>query len=139
MNSLKSIKKICAYCGAANQVSQEHLDGAFRIGQIIAELDKGLVYGGGRTGMMGQVAKGTLDKDGHVIGIIPDFLDDVEIGFRDVQDFRVVPDMHTRKMMMFNEADAFIVMPGGLGTLEELFEVVTWRQLGQHSLSLIHI
>lgn len=92
----------------------------------------GLVYGGGRAGVMGAIANAVLDAGGNVVGIIPDFLMQREHGHHDVTRLEVVTNMHTRKARMAELSDAFIVLPGGLGTLEELFEIVTWRQLGLH-------
>jgi uncharacterized protein (TIGR00730 family) len=92
-----------------------------------------LVYGGGNVGLMGAVARAVLDHGGHVTGIIPDFLKARERMLDDVQETIVVPDMHTRKRLMFEKADAFVALPGGIGTLEELVEQMTWAQLGQHT------
>ena len=92
-----------------------------------------LVYGGGNVGLMGTVARTVLDNGGHVTGIIPDFLKSREKMLDDVQETIVVPDMHTRKRLMFEKADAFVALPGGIGTLEELVEQMTWAQLGQHT------
>jgi uncharacterized protein (TIGR00730 family) len=92
-----------------------------------------LVYGGGNVGLMGTIARAVLDHGGHVTGIIPDFLKSREKLLDDVQETIVVPDMHTRKRLMFEKADAFVALPGGIGTLEELVEQMTWAQLGQHT------
>ena len=98
----------------------------------MAESDLNLVYGGGNVGLMGIVARAVLDHGGHVTGIIPDFLRVRERMLDDVQETVVVPDMHTRKRLMFERADAFVALPGGIGTLEELVEQMTWSQLGRH-------
>ncbi len=98
----------------------------------MAEKGIGLVYGGGNIGLMGTVARAVLDAGGRVTGIIPEFLKKREVMLTDAQETIVVPDMHTRKRMMYERADAFVAMPGGIGTLEELVEQLTWAQLGQH-------
>ena len=99
----------------------------------MAESGVRLVYGGGNVGLMGTVARSVLDHGGYVTGIIPDFLKSREKMLDDVQETIVVPDMHTRKRLMFDKADAFVALPGGIGTLEELVEQMTWSQLGQHT------
>jgi len=99
----------------------------------MAEQGINLVYGGGNVGLMGTVARSVLDHGGYVTGIIPDFLKSREKLLDDVQETVVVPDMHTRKRLMFERADAFVALPGGIGTLEELVEQMTWAQLGQHT------
>ena len=104
---------------------------------MIGEAGLGLVYGGGQTGMMGAVADGALAAGAHVIGVIPEFLDRVEVGHQAVTDLRFVPDMHTRKRMMFDLAQAIVAMPGGFGTLEEVFEVIAWKQLGRHTKPIV--
>jgi len=99
---------------------------------MLADAEIGLVYGGGRIGLMGEVARSVLDAGGKVTGIIPEFLKARELMLPEAQELHVVPDMHTRKRMMFEKADAFIALPGGIGTLEELVEQMTWAQLGRH-------
>lgn len=103
------------------------------LGRAMAEAGIGLVYGGGSHGLMGVTARAVLDNGGHVTGIIPGFLRDRELMLTDTQDMLVVPDMHTRKRLMFERADAFVALPGGIGTLEELVEQMTWVQLQQHT------
>ncbi|MGB0843203.1 MAG: TIGR00730 family Rossman fold protein [Alphaproteobacteria bacterium] len=129
--------KICVYCSASLEADKSHLDGAYTLGKILAGQNFDLVYGGGRRGLMGQVANGMSEAGGHVTGIIPKFLTDFEVGNLDADDLQIVDDMHERKMGMFNAAAAFIILPGGLGTLEELFEVLTWKQLRQHDKPII--
>ena len=107
-------------------------EAAKALGRAMAAENIGLVYGGGAVGLMGTVARAVLDHGGHVTGIIPDFLMAKERMLSDVQDTIVVSDMHTRKQMMFEKADAFVALPGGIGTLEELVEQMTWAQLGRH-------
>lgn len=131
------IERVCVYGGASEGSWDGYVDAARRLGEVIGQAGLDVVYGGGRTGMMGAMADGALSKDAHVIGVIPNFLDKVEVGHRDVTDLRLVPDMHTRKRMMFDLAQAIVAMPGGFGTMEEIFEVITWKQLGRHNKPII--
>lgn len=123
----------CAYCGSGPGNDPAYLAAARQLGQAMAEAGIGLVYGGGAIGLMGTVARAVLDHGGHVTGIIPDFLQAKERLIADAQETIIVPDMHTRKQLMFDKADAFIALPGGIGTLEELVEQLTWAQLGRHT------
>ncbi|MGI9384799.1 MAG: TIGR00730 family Rossman fold protein, partial [Methyloligellaceae bacterium] len=107
------------------------------LGQALAEAGIGLVYGGGSLGLMGEVARAVLRSGGHVTGIIPDFLSAKERMLREVQDLIVTDSMHERKQLMFEKADAFVALPGGVGTLEELVEQLTWSQLGQHNKPIV--
>jgi uncharacterized protein (TIGR00730 family) len=127
------ISTICVYCGSGSGNDPVFLDRAVAFGHAMAEEGFGLVYGGGNIGLMGAVAHAVLERGGHVTGIIPDFLTARERLLEDVQETIVVPDMHSRKRLMFEKADAFVALPGGIGTLEELVEQMTWAQLGQHS------
>jgi uncharacterized protein (TIGR00730 family) len=108
------------------------MQAAGQLGRRLAEAGVGLVYGGGNVGLMGAVARAVLAHGGHVTGIIPQFLVDREVMLADVQDLVITPDMHERKWRMFERADAFVALPGGIGTLEELVEQMTWVQLGRH-------
>jgi uncharacterized protein (TIGR00730 family) len=127
------IAKICVYCGSATGSDPDFLACATALGRAMAEQGIGLVYGGGNIGLMGAVAHAVLEGGGHVTGIIPDFLKARERLLDEVQETIIVPDMHTRKRLMFERADAFVALPGGIGTLEELVEQMTWAQLGRHS------
>jgi uncharacterized protein (TIGR00730 family) len=133
----EQVTTVCAYGGAAEGTKQLHRSGAYSIGQAVAQMGLNLVYGGGSLGLMGQVSKGALDAGGHVTGIIPTFLDQREVSNHAVHELRVVADMHERKQLMFDLSQVFVVLPGGLGTLEEMFEVLTWKQLDQHSKTII--
>ena len=133
------IERVCVYGGASEGSWDGYADAARRLGEVIGLAGLDVIYGGGRTGMMGAMADGALSRDAHVIGVIPDFLDEVEVGHRDVTDLRLVADMHTRKRMMFDLAQAIVAMPGGFGTLEEIFEVITWKQLGRHNKPIIFL
>jgi uncharacterized protein (TIGR00730 family) len=120
------------YCGSGPGTDPAFAAAARRFGQALAENRIGLVYGGGSVGLMGELATAVLDHGGHVIGIIPEFLTLRERLLRDSQEILVTRDMHERKRLMFEKADAFVALPGGIGTLEELIEQLTWAQLGRH-------
>ena len=130
---MNKIKTICVYCGSGPGTNPHFVEGAVAFGKILAENEIRLVYGGGSIGLMGAVATSVLDHGGTVTGIIPDFLTSRENALTRVQEMIVTPDMHERKRLMFEHADAFVALPGGIGTLEELVEQLTWQQLGRHS------
>ena len=123
---------VCVYCGSRHGADVAYTAAARAIGKAIGERGWQLVYGGGKVGLMGEVADSALAAGGRVVGVIPQSLQDREVGHRTLSELHVVPDMHTRKRMMAERADAFLALPGGIGTLEELYEVWTWRQLGYH-------
>ena len=131
------MKKICVFTGASNGNHPSYVENAYKIGQMIASLNMGLVYGGGKMGLMGRVADGGIQAGGHVTGIIPRFLDNVEISHDEVTKLHILDTMHERKEMMYEVSDAFIVLPSGLGTLDEAMEIATWRQLGLHQKPVI--
>lgn len=133
MSDLNPIKSICVYCGSGFGDDPVFAETAAALGRAMAEQGINLVYGGGNVGLMGTIAQAVLDHGGYVTGIIPDFLKSREKLLDEVQETIVVPDMHTRKRMMFEKADAFVALPGGIGTLEELVEQMTWAQLGRHT------
>jgi uncharacterized protein (TIGR00730 family) len=126
------IRTICVYCGSGPGTNPAFVEAARQFGAILAENGIGLVYGGGSVGLMGEVAEAVLDGGGRVTGIIPEFLKAQERMLRDAQELIVTRDMHERKQLMFERADAFVALPGGIGTLEELVEQLTWAQLGRH-------
>lgn len=128
----RAIRHVCVYCGSSAGADPLFAETAAELGRRLAEDDISLVYGGGDVGLMGIVARAVLDAGGHVTGIIPDFLRNRENMIAEAQELVVVPDMHTRKQLMFDRADAFVALPGGIGTLEELVEQMTWSQLGRH-------
>lgn len=134
--SLK-IKNVCVYCGGSPGKNPVYIEAAKRFGAQLAKEGVGLVYGGGGIGIMGAIARAVLSSGGKVTGIIPDFLLLKEGDFREVTEQHIVPDMHKRKMMMFERADAFVALPGGVGTLEELIEMMTWAQLGRHGKPIV--
>ena len=129
---MSTIRTVCVYCGSSPGTDPAFVGAARRFGEIMAKEGVGLVYGGGSHGLMGAVASAVLDHGGHVTGIIPEFLENREQTLKRAQEVIVTPDMHVRKQTMFNKADAFVALPGGIGTLEEVVEQMTWAQLGQH-------
>lgn len=124
--------RLCVYCGSRTGTQPAYVEAARRLGQLLGASGGQLVYGGGRVGLMGTVADATLAAGGRVFGVIPDALMQREVGHAGLNELHVVPTMHRRKQMMAENADAFVALPGGIGTLEELFEAWTWRQLGYH-------
>jgi len=123
---------LCVYCGSRAGTDPRHTAIAREVGLWIGHHGGQLVYGGGRAGLMGTVAEATLQAGGRVVGIIPEALVEREWAYRSCTELHIVDTMHARKRMMAERADAFLALPGGIGTLEELFEVWTWRQLGYH-------
>ena len=133
------IQKICVYCGSGAGNNPIFADTARMLGEDMARRGIGLVYGGGNIGLMGTIARAVLDGGGHVTGIIPDFLRTKERMLQGAQELIVTRDMHERKMLMFEKADAFVALPGGIGTLEELVEQMTWAQLDQHKKPIVMV
>jgi uncharacterized protein (TIGR00730 family) len=128
---MPQISSICVFCASSSNVAPKFLDAAASFGKLCADAGITVVFGGGRVGLMGSLADAALAAGGDVIGVIPDFLDDVEIAHRGTTEIFITKDMHERKAKMSELADAFVILPGGIGTLEEFFEVMTWKQLGQ--------
>lgn len=126
------VRTVCVYCGSGFGGDPAFRQAAEGLGRALGQAGIGLVYGGGNVGLMGTVARAVLENGGHVTGIIPDFLKSRERMLDEIQETIVVGDMHTRKRLMFERSDAFIALPGGIGTLEELVEQMTWAQLGRH-------
>ncbi len=133
MPEMSKIKTICVYCGSGPGSNHRFIEAAIALGKVLAENRIRLVYGGGSIGLMGALATSVLDHGGTVTGIIPDFLTSRENALTRVQELIVTPDMHERKRLMFERSDAFVALPGGVGTLEELVEQLTWKQLGRHT------
>ena len=127
-----TLQSVCVYCGSGEGIDPAYAAAAKVLGRDLAKAGIRLVYGGGSVGLMGIVARSVLDAGGAVTGIIPEFLESRERMMSRVTDLIVTRDMHERKMMMFERAEAFVALPGGVGTLEELVEQMTWSQLGQH-------
>ena len=133
----KNIQTVCVYCGSREGNKELYKQQAEQLGQLIADHGLSLVYGAGSIGLMGVVARSAKDSGADVIGIIPSHLDDVEITQDGLAELHITDDMHQRKKMMFERSDAFIVLPGGLGTLDETLEMMTWAQLDLHKKPII--
>jgi uncharacterized protein (TIGR00730 family) len=127
------MKRICVFCGSNAGAQPEYRQAAQQLGQVLVERGLGLVYGGGRVGLMGEVAKTVLEAGGEVVGVIPSMLAQQDLAYQQLTDLRVVGSMHERKALMAELSDGFVALPGGLGTFEELFEILTWAQLGLHT------
>jgi uncharacterized protein (TIGR00730 family) len=134
---MRQIRSLCVYCGSASQVDPRYRDAAVRLGEVLAGRSITLVYGGGRVGLMGLMADACLQAGGQVVGIIPEFLRSREVGHGAVTELVVVDGMHVRKQTMFDRSDGFVILPGGLGTLDETFEVLTWKQLRLHDKPIV--
>jgi uncharacterized protein (TIGR00730 family) len=132
MEDTASLKSVCVYCGSADGVRAEYLDGAVRMGEALARAGLRLIYGAGKTGLMGAVAEGALQGGGEVTGVVPGYLNTPQLIHAGLTRLEVVETIHQRKARMSELADAFIALPGGYGTFEELFETLTWAQLGLH-------
>jgi uncharacterized protein (TIGR00730 family) len=135
-----SIKSICVYCGSRPGGNPAYMAAGRDLGKEMAEYGLRLIYGGGTKGIMGAVASGVLSAGGHVTGIIPEFLIDMEAtrhSLGQLNELIVTPDMHARKHMMFERSDAFVALPGGIGTLEEIVEIMTWAQLARHEKPMV--
>lgn len=126
------MKRLCVFCGAANGNSDRYVLQAKYVGEILAGQKIGLVFGGGKVGIMGTVADTVLKNGGEVIGVIPKSLVSAEVAHHEVTQLHIVEDMHSRKKLMYDLSDAFLILPGGMGTLDEMFEILTWSQLGLH-------
>jgi uncharacterized protein (TIGR00730 family) len=137
MQKSSTIQNICVYCGSGSGRNPAYAEAARTFGRLLAENHIGLVYGGGSLGLMGEVAHSVLRHGGYVTGIIPGFLSEREHMMMEAQELIVVEDMHQRKHLMFTKSDAFVALPGGLGTLEEFVEQLTWSQLGRHARPIV--
>jgi uncharacterized protein (TIGR00730 family) len=134
---MKDISSLCVFCGSKAGDDPAHAATAKQLGQTMAERDIRLVYGGGRIGLMGIVAQAVYEGGGLVTGVIPDFLMRLEVGNDAIGELIITESMHTRKAKMFELSDAAIILPGGLGTLDEAFEIITWKQLRQHDRPIV--
>jgi uncharacterized protein (TIGR00730 family) len=137
MDEKMNKKFLCVYCGASEKVDPKYYEAAENLGKMIAENDFNMVYGGGRLGLMGRVSNAVVANGGVVVGVTTEQLDEREGVQEGLHEIHVVDTMHTRKLKMSQRADAFIIMPGGFGTLDEFFEILTWKQLGLHSKPII--
>lgn len=136
---MADLKSLCVYCSSSANVDEKYAVSAKKLGTLMAEEGVRLVYGGSHVGLMGAVADGVMTTGGEVFGVTTRHLDEHEVGHQGITELKVVDDMHARKYMMFEEADAFAILPGGFGTLEEFFEVLTWKQIGLHAKPIILI
>ena len=134
---MTEIKNVCVYCGSSSRVDDAYKNAATELGGLIAKEGWGVVYGGGRVGLMGLVADSTLKAGGDVVGIIPSHIKEREVQHEELTELVVVDTMHVRKQMMVDRSQAFVILPGGLGTLDELFELLTWKQLGLHDKPIV--
>lgn len=130
-------KNVCVYCGASERADEVYKNAAIELGRLIGKNNLGLVYGGGRLGLMGIVASAVLENGGKVIGFTTEHLDEREGAHPGLTELHIVDTMHTRKFKMSELGDAFVILPGGFGTLDELFEIITWRQLNFHQKPII--
>jgi uncharacterized protein (TIGR00730 family) len=134
---VEGIQSVCVYCSSSNHIDQIYQDAAIDFGKELAQANFRLVYGGSNVGLMGLVADAVLYHGGEVVGFTTKHLQSVEGTHERLTELYVVDTMHTRKLMMSTSADAFVILPGGFGTLDELFEILTWRQLGMHNKPII--
>lgn len=130
-------KSVCVFCGASNNVDKKFLDIGSEFGALLAKNDITLVYGGGDCGVMGAVANSTMKNGGYAIGVFPRSLRNIENEHKSLSEITIVDTMHERKQNMFERSDAFIVFPGGFGTMDEMFEIITWKQLMLHNKQVI--
>ncbi|PZQ47652.1 MAG: TIGR00730 family Rossman fold protein [Micavibrio aeruginosavorus] len=136
---MTKIQSVCVYCGSSSRVDQSYKDAAVELGKMLAANKWDLVYGGGRVGLMGLVADSALSAGSKVVGIIPKHIQAREIEHTDLTELHIVDTMHVRKQMMVDRADAFVILAGGLGTLDEFFEILTWKQLGLHDKPVVMV
>jgi uncharacterized protein (TIGR00730 family) len=134
---MSKIKSLCVYCGSSINVDENFKTLAHDMGKILAENNIRLVYGGGKAGLMGIIADSVMTHGGEVTGIIPSHISDREIQHKGLTELHIVDSMHVRKQMMVDHSDAFLVLPGGVGTLDETCEIMTWRQLGIHDKPIV--
>ena len=127
---MSEIRTVCVYCASSDHCRPIFLESAYRLGNILANESIDIVYGGGSTGLMGRLADGAIAGNGHVRGIIPQFMQNLEWGHKGILILEEVEDMHTRKFLMIRKSDGIVALPGGCGTLEELLEAITWKRLG---------
>ncbi len=131
------LSSVCLFCGSSEGADRRHRETAARFGRLIAGAGLRLVYGGGGIGLMGAAARAAMAAGGHVIGVLPEDLERLEVGMHDITELIIVDSMHARKKTMFDLSDAFVVLPGGVGTLDETIEMITWAQLGLHAKPIV--
>lgn len=132
-----SVESVCVFCGASNGVDEIYINEAKKVGTEIAKRGLKMIYGGGDCGLMGASANACLENNGYVIGVFPTILQGMEDEHEGLSEHYIVGTMHARKQLMFDKADSFIIMPGGFGTMDETFEVITWAQLHMHKKPII--
>ncbi len=130
---MKTFKSICVFCGSSDDVHTDYLKAAYEMGKTLAKQEIHLVYGGGKTGLMGAVADGVIENGGEAIGVIIPSMNTKALAQNNLARMEVEPTMHARKARMHQLADGFIALPGGFGTFDELFETLTWKQIGEHA------
>lgn len=136
---MRKITSVCVYCGTGAKVDKVYVEAAETVGRLLAKEKVRLVYGGGKAGLMGVVADACFNAQGEVIGIIPEHVQDKEIKNTEVTEIFVVDSMHTRKRMMVDKSEAFVILPGGFGTLDETFEILTWKYMGLHDKPVVFV
>ena len=136
---MQKLQSVCVYCGSSNNAAQKYKDAARDLGKILASNDIRLVYGGGQVGLMGVVANSVMEAEGKVTGFIPQYLHEYEVGHTGITELFIVDSMHERKRLMAEHSDAFVILPGGFGTLDEIFEILTWKQLRLHDKPIVFV
>lgn len=134
---MKKIESLCVYCGSSSRVDEDFKIAAEQMGAVLAQQGIRLVYGGGHVGLMGIIADSVLKNGGEAVGIIPQHIAGKEVAHKGLTELHVVDSMHVRKQMMVDKSDAFLILPGGIGTLDETCEIMTWRQLGMHDKPIV--
>jgi len=134
---MKSLKSVCVYCSASDKVDPIFTKAAKKVGKLLAERNIKLIYGGNKSGLMGSLADSSLENGGYVMGYTTKKLSITDGAHESIQELHIVPDMSSRKKCMYNQAEAFIVLPGGLGTLEELAEIISWKQIRLHNKPIV--
>ena len=136
---MSTIRSVCVYCASSSRGPESHKSAARQLGRLLAENNIRLIFGGGHVGLMGITADAALAAGGEVTGVIPSFLRDLELAHDGCDEMVVTDSMHSRKQKMAELSDAFVILPGGLGTLDEAFEIITWRQLGLHDKPIVFV
>lgn len=136
---MNRIKSVCVYCGSSSGVDESYKEAARHLGEIFVREDVRLVYGGGDVGLMGIIADSVMNNGGKVTGYIPQYLNEFEKAHTGISELFIVDSMHERKRLMFERSDAFVILPGGFGTLDEICEIITWRQLRLHSKPIVFV
>ena len=134
---MTKLRALCVYCAASSKVDPRHLEAARELGRLAARRGVRIIFGAGSVGLMGALADGALAEQGQVTGVIPEHIEQWELGHKGISEYIVVGSMHERKKVMFERSDAFCVLPGGLGTLDETLEMITWRQLSMHDKPIV--